>query len=38
MVITLQEKISLGVWWIVSITITAYLCLGIANTITVLFK
>jgi hypothetical protein len=37
MVVTLKEKISTSFWWIVSIAITAYLCLVIANTVAVLF-
>ncbi len=37
MVVKLEEKIFTSFWWIVTIAITAYLCLGIANTVTVLF-
>jgi hypothetical protein len=36
MIVTIEEKIYSGFWWIISIAITAYLCWGIANTISVL--
>jgi hypothetical protein len=38
MVITFEEKISLAFWWVVAFAITAYLFLGIINTLEVIFR
>ena len=38
MTVTTEEKISLGFWWVVGFAITAYLFLGIVNTLTVVLN
>lgn len=35
---TLKEKSELALWWTVALAITAYLFLGAANTLTVIFE
>ena len=37
MVVTLRDRISQSLWWVVSLAITAYLFVGISYTIKVLF-
>jgi len=38
MTLTLEEKISIAFWWLVSVAITTYLFLGIANTVIVVLQ
>lgn len=38
MVITAEEKISIAFWWMVAVGITAYLILGIINTVKVIIQ
>lgn len=38
MVISLQEKISITFWWIVAVGVTAYLAVGIIETLVVILR
>ncbi len=38
MVISLQEKMSITFWWIVAVAVTAYLALGILDTLVVILQ
>jgi len=38
MLVTLEEKISIALWWVVAVGITGYLFLGVVNTLMVILK
>jgi hypothetical protein len=38
MFVTLEEKVSQGFWWVVTLIVTTYLALGIVSTLVVILK